>query len=112
MQDKIEEYDSPPPSYSLREHATHGCSHPPSLAQMVSYLVIGYTVLVYLLCTMSLSESTALLVLFCVFLGSLVISAGIATVMDPTDRVVYYYKWSRYDKKVGFSPEYDKILYC
>ena len=112
MQDKIEQYDSPPPSYSLKEHATHGFSHSPSLAQIVSYLIIAYTVLVYLLCTISITQSTPLLVLFSLSLATLVISSGIATLMDPTDRVVFYYKWSRYDKKVPFSPEYDKILYC
>lgn len=42
----------------------------------------------------------------------MVVSAGLATGMDPTDRVVYYYKWSRHDRKITFAPEYDKVLFC
>lgn len=39
-------------------------------------------------------------------------SSAAATLIDPTDRVVYYYKWSKFDKKIAFAPEYDKILFC
>ena len=42
----------------------------------------------------------------------MVISSAAATLIDPTDRVVYYYKWSKFDKQINFAPEYDKILFC
>jgi palmitoyltransferase len=42
----------------------------------------------------------------------MIISSGIATFCDPTDRVVYHYKWSRHDKKISFAPDYTKVLYC
>lgn len=42
----------------------------------------------------------------------MIISSAAATLIDPTDRVVYYYKWSKFDKKITFAPEYDKILFC
>lgn len=32
--------------------------------------------------------------------------------MDPTDRVVYWYKWSVYDRKIPFQPDLSKVLYC
>lgn len=48
-----------------------------------------------------------------VFFGAiLIISSAISTLKDPTDRIVYYYKWSRFDKQVIFSPDYDKVLFC
>lgn len=34
----------------------------------------------------------------------MIVSSWMASTCDPTDRVVYYYKWSRHDKKVVFAP--------
>jgi hypothetical protein len=36
----------------------------------------------------------------------MIISSTVATMSDPTDRVVYNYKWSIHDKKVVFKPNY------
>ena len=39
-------------------------------------------------------------------------SAALATIINPTDRVVYYYKWSLHDKTIHFKPDDDKFLFC
>jgi hypothetical protein len=54
----------------------------------------------------------ALLVLYIVFGIVMVVSSALATLSNPTDRMVYYYKWSRHDRKITFAPEYDKVLFC
>ena len=45
-------------------------------------------------------------------LAVLAVSSGVATCSNPTDRVVYYYKWSRHDRNIDFVPEYNKVLFC
>lgn len=42
----------------------------------------------------------------------MVLAAVRATSANPTDRMVYYYKWSQYDKKMGFKVDYEKVLFC
>jgi large-conductance mechanosensitive channel len=112
MQQKVESFDTPPPNYSLREHATNGFSQCPSPAQLAAYLIIATSIAVYFSSTLPLHNSSALLALYLLFGITMVMSAGMATVIDPTDRVVYYYKWSRHDRKIPFAPEYDKVLFC
>lgn len=112
MLQKVESFDTPPPNYNLREHATNGFSQGPSIAQIASYLIIAASIAVYFSSTLALDHSRVLLVLYVVFGVAMAASAALATGMDPTDRVVYYYKWSRHDRKITFAPEYDKILFC
>lgn len=101
-----------PPNYKSNEHATHGLSNTPSPAQITSFLVIGYTIAVYFSCVMSIHYNLTLLILYSTSFAVVLVSSAQASLTNPTDRVVYYYKWSRHDKKVTFSPEYDKILFC
>jgi palmitoyltransferase len=42
----------------------------------------------------------------------MIISSACATLINPTDRMVYYYKWSVHDQKIAFSPDYDQVLFC
>lgn len=112
MQQKIEAFDSPPPNYSLNKHARHGFSHRPSPAQIAAYLIIASSIAIYFSSTLALYFSNALLVLYLLFGLAMVVSTALATLNDPTDRVVYYYMWSRHDRNVTFAPEYDKVLFC
>jgi hypothetical protein len=79
---------------------------------MASYLVIAFSISVYFSCTISISLNIALLVLYIFFGVTMVVTSAIATLCDPTDRLVYHYKWSRHDKKILFAPDYGKVLYC
>lgn len=42
----------------------------------------------------------------------MVLAAARATSANPTDRMVYYYKWWQHDKKMGFKVDYEKVLFC
>ncbi len=112
MDKKIEEFDTPPPNYLLTEHATHGFSTRPSPAQLASYIVISLSIAVYFSSTLSLLQSPALLALYCISGLTMALSALAATICDPTDRVVYFYKWSRHDRQITFAPDYSKVLFC
>lgn len=102
----------PPPNYSLNDHAINGFSHRLSLAQIVSYIIIALSIAIYFSSTFTLHNNTVLLALYIVFGFIMVVTSSAATLIDPTDRVVYYYKWSRHDRNVKFAPEYDKVLFC
>lgn len=104
MQQKVETFDTPPPNYNLREHATNGFSQRPSPAQIAAYLIIASSIAIYFSSTLPLHSSGVLLALYLGFGIVMVVSAAMATVIDPTDRVVYYYKWSRHDRKIPFAP--------
>ena len=66
----------------------------------------------YFSCLLPLRFSLPLLLLFASALATLVLTSAKASLTNPTDRVVYHYKWSRQDKKVSFSPDFRKVLYC
>jgi hypothetical protein len=112
MDSKVEQFDTPPPNYKLTEHATNGFSIKPSPAQIISYIMIAFSISVYFSCTNWIQSNTPLFILFIILTLTVIISSALATWVDPTDRVVYYYKWSRHDKTVSFSPQYDKMLFC
>lgn len=112
MQQKVESFDTPPPNYNLDQHATNGFSQRPSCAQLSAYLIIATSIAVYFSSTLPLDHSPVLLALYLLFGVVMAVSAALATAIDPTDRVVYYYKWSRHDRKIPFAPEYDKVLFC
>jgi hypothetical protein len=112
MQQKVESFDTPPPNYNLQQHATNGFSQRPSAAQLASYVIIATSIAIYFSSTLPLNNAPALLALYIIFGVIMCVSAGLATIIDPTDRVVYYYKWSRHDRKIPFAPEYDKVLFC
>lgn len=112
MQIKMKEFKIPPPNYSLKQHATHGLSLRLSVAQVVAYIVIGSSIAIYFSSIIKLHNSSVLLALYCVFGVTMLVSSSLATFDDPTDRLVYYYKWSRFDQNVEFSPEYEKVLFC
>ena len=104
MQQKVETFDTAPPNYNLNQHATNGFSQRPSAAQIVAYLMIAISIAVYFSSTIVIDYSPVLLSLYTVFGVVMVVSAGLATGIDPTDRVVYYYKWTRHDRKIPFAP--------
>lgn len=112
MQEKVESFDTPPPNYNSPNHATHGFSQRPSIAQIIAYIVISASVGIYFSSTLPLGMFPAVMGVYIGLGLIMVVSSAGATLINPTDRVVYYYKWSRYDRKVIFAPEYDKILFC
>jgi hypothetical protein len=75
-------------------------------------VVIAASIAIYFTCILPLKYELVLIILYAVCGGAMVGSSAAATLIDPTDRVVYYYKWSKFDKKIIFAPEYDKILFC
>lgn len=108
----MKEFNTPPPNYILKERATHGFSRTPSIAQIVSYIAIICSIVIYFSSIITLYNLQVLLVLYVVFGVVMIVSSLLAILYDPTDRLVYYYKWSRYDSKIEFTPEYQKILFC
>lgn len=79
---------------------------------MAAYLVIATTIGIYFSCVISLYFHPVLVALYCFFGVVMVVSSGLATGVNPSDRVVYYYKWSLHDRTIAFNAELDKVLYC
>jgi len=104
MESKVEQFSTPPPNYKLNKHSINGFSIRPSPAQLISYILIAFSISIYFSCTNILLNNTILLVFYITTGLILIISSALATIVDPTDRMVYYYKWSKHDKKVAFSP--------
>lgn len=42
----------------------------------------------------------------------MIITAAISSCSDPTDKVVYHYKWSKVAKNVEFNSDYATTFYC
>jgi hypothetical protein len=104
MEQTLEQFSTPPPNYPQPQHATNAFSHRPSAAQLTSYIAIAYTLSTYFSCVLPLHFNLTLLTLFSCSLLVLVVASAKASLANPTDRVVYYYKWSRHDRSVVFSP--------
>lgn len=100
----MREFNTPPPNYDLKERATHGLSLNLSLAQIVSYICIASSVAIYFSSIVTLHNNQILLILYTIFGVSMIVSSFLATMNDPTDRLVYFYKWSRFDSKIEFVP--------
>ena len=101
-----------PPNYEPPTHATHGLSHCPSPAQIAAYLVVAASIAIYFTSIYSLYANTILLATYIIFGSIMLGSAALATIINPTDQVVYYYKWSLHDKTISFIPDNDKFLFC
>lgn len=112
MEEIVKSYNTPPPNYDLNLHATNGFSHKPSPAQIISYLVIIASITIYFTSVLPTLNIIILLILYIIFGTLMIISAGWATAIDPTDRVVYYFKWTRINHNISFNADYDKILFC
>jgi hypothetical protein len=67
-------------------------------------VIIAVSIAIYFSSIMPLRHEVVVIVLYAVFGGLMVLSSAAATLIDPTDRVVYYYKWSKFDKNISFTP--------
>jgi palmitoyltransferase ZDHHC1/11 len=79
---------------------------------VAAYCLISASIAVYFSCTNVLHSSSLLLFLYCLFGAVMILSAARATLANPTDRVVYSYKWSLQEKRVTFVVDYERVLYC
>ena len=86
-------YSKPPPIYQRIPRATHSFSHSPSCQQVFIILVFIASIVVYYVCIHSLEENWVLFGLYTFSLLVMIISYIITSCTDPTDRIVYSYKW-------------------
>lgn len=75
-------------------------------------MIIIASICIYFSCVWSLLQNTALIVLLCLSGIIMVLSSAYCTLSDPTDRIIYYYKWSKFDKNIKFAPDYSQTIYC
>jgi hypothetical protein len=99
------DYPRPPANYPLSKHRTHGLSQNVSWAQVLSSLLIVAEIVVYFTCVNRIKQNTAVLVLYSISGVIGVIAAALATLYNPTDWIVYYYKGA--DPKKNKSFKYD-----
>lgn len=97
----------PPPNYPAPKHATHSFSHSPSVPQMVAYCFICCEIVVYFGCLHSINPNYILFGFYCASTVLMLVFAAICSFSNPTDSVVYLYKWHKYDKSVKFEPNYN-----
>jgi hypothetical protein len=112
MDRKIQNFSLPPPNYNSKIHSRHGFSKCPSSTQILSYFVIISSIIIYFTCIWPFCPNLPLLILLSLSGLTMVFTSAYCTFLDPTDRLIYYYKWSRYDKKIQFSPDYGQTTFC
>lgn len=101
-----------PPNYPSSRHASHTFSHSPSVPQILAYMIVTAEILVYFLCLRQLYENYIVLGLYCGFGVIVLVSGAICSATNPTDVVVYHYKWSKLDKSVLFDTDFSQNCYC
>lgn len=74
--------------------------------------MVAASIAIYFTSIYSLYANTILLATYIIFGSIMLGSAALATMINPTDQVVYYYKWSLHDKTISFIPDNDKFLFC
>lgn len=105
------ERDKPPPNYHHFNHATHTFSHAPSAPQIFSYCIILSEIVSYYVCIHSIINNWVLFGLYTFSVLLVVATTCITSLSDPTDKIVYNYKWSKY-KNETFMEETAAYYLC
>lgn len=103
---------SQPPNYPRVRHASHTFSHTPSLPQLFAYLSVAAELVIYYVCLHRLYLNYILLGVYSASAGLVIAFALICSCTNPTDRMVYLYKWSKYSKEVKFESDFSTNYYC
>lgn len=85
-----------PPNYPKASHGSHGFSLGPSFAQVASYIIITAEIVVFFVCVHQVLQNYVILGLYVGFGVLMIVSALVCSCSNPTDMLVYHYKWSKY----------------
>lgn len=106
------QYSSAPPNYPLTKHRTHGLSQNLSWAQVLSSLLIVTEIVVYFSCVNPIKQNNVLLVLYSISGAIGIIAAILATLHNPTDWIVYYYKGADFKRDKPFTYDMKELRFC
>lgn len=101
-----------PPNYPSTRHASHTFSHSPSIPQIISYVCIIAEIIIYFVCIHQKYQNYILMGFYILSGILMIITAAVCSSTNPTDKVIYYYKWSKIDKSVRFTIDYTLSCYC
>ena len=109
MQDKnkkegieLVELHQRPPNFSNSKHTSNAFSRNISKSQISAYLLVCLEIIVFFLCMNPFIQNLIILSFYVISGVVFFVSAAISQCSDPTDKVVYHYKWSRHNKLIAF----------